>query len=983
MTLTEAPASTCPLALDDPSPGTGTLPPRARFTTDAATLSLDGDWRFRVSPSLADAPDDLAALATLADPDDWDTLPVPSSWPMHGYGLPIYTNHHYPFPIDPPYVPDENLIGDYVLHFDADEALAAGAALRFDGIDSTGDVWLNGRFLGSTRGSRLMQEFDVTGILSATGNVLAVRVAQYSAASYLEDQDMWWLPGIIRSVTLLERRAGGIVDVFAHAAWDHVRGTGTLRVDVLSDASEVAIDIPELGLAGLSAGTVYDGLAVRPWSAEEPTLYTAHVRTPTETATLRLGFRTVTLTDSLIMVNGRRIRFRGVNRHEHHPDLGRVVPRETLELDLRLMKQHNINAIRTAHYPPHPDLLDLADELGFWVIDECDLESHGFGNVGWVGNPSDDPVWAPAYLERMVRTVERDKNHTCIVMWSLGNESGTGRNLEAMARWTKDRDPERLIHYEGELRCHYQDVHSRMYAHPDEILSILDETQPALADPAEQEHRAHLPFLLCEYAHAMGNGPGGLDEYERIFRTHPRAQGGFVWEWAEHGIRFAPFDRRAGRSPRPGFGYGGDFGEDFHDGNFVTDGLVDADRVPHPGLLDYKKVIEPVEIDIDSTRRSVTLRNLFDFADLGSSYRLRWRTEDPGNPQARAEGEVSLGSIAPHESGVVELPTEAAEGALLTVSVVLNEDAPWAPAGHEIAWQQAGTLAVTPAHRPALAPHQDGDILRVGPATLSARSGALVALGTQPVDGPTLTLWRAATDNDLGEPGRIADAAAWEQDRLSGLRRRIVEVRVDAEEVVVVHRYGTPGLDHTVDVTLRWRSDGDGVELDVDVMPHGEWTSTWARIGLEFDVPATAEDIVWVGRDTQRYPDTGQAARLGTWHAADLNALQNGYVRPQDEGARAEVADLALTFGVTRVRITGHAFAFTAMPWTTAEIAAASHRDELHDDGHTHLIVDLAQHGIGTAICGPGVFDPYILSPRPARASFRLTAGPQIESDGA
>jgi beta-galactosidase len=355
-------------------------------------------------------------------------------------------------------------VGDHVLAFHAGPEFFPHALLRFDGIDSAGTVWLNGVELGTTRGSRLAHEFDVSGILVEGNNTLAVRVAQFSAASYVEDQDMWWLPGIFRDVTLQARPAEGIDDVFVHAGYDPRSGEGVLRIEASrgGQAIDAVVRVPELDLE-VPAGQEQRIPGVEPWSAEVPRLYEATVSTPAETVSLQLGFRTIHIEDAQFKVNGRRILLRGVNRHEHHPRLGRAVPREVMESELKLMKQHNINAIRTSHYPPHPDFLSLADQLGFYVVLECDLETHGFESAGWAQNPSDDPRWEAALLDRMRRTVERDKNHASVIMWSLGNESGTGRNLAAMSRWVKDRDPSRPIHYEGDWSSPYVDVYSRMY----------------------------------------------------------------------------------------------------------------------------------------------------------------------------------------------------------------------------------------------------------------------------------------------------------------------------------------------------------------------------------------------------------------------------------------------------------------------------------------------------------------------------------------
>lgn len=402
----------------------------------------------------------------------WDSIPVPSHWVLQGdgaFGRPIYTNIQFPFPIDPPYVPDENPTGDYRRHFHvpAEWSAADRIVLRFDGVESLFRVWVNGEEIGSASGSRLAHECDVTSAVRPGDNVVAVRVHQWSAASYVEDQDQWWLPGIFRDVTLLVRPVGGIEDVWLRTGFDE--GLGRLDPEVVADSAAfpLTLRIPELGIEQVwSSAADVKPLSVggvQPWSAEQPRLYGATVSSASERIALRVGFRTVEIRGDQFLVNGHRVVFHGVNRHEAHPERGRVFDEEHAREDLARMKRFNVNAIRTSHYPPHPRLLDLADELGFWVILECDLETHGFDKVGWAGNPSDDPAWREALLDRIQRTVERDKNHPSIVIWSLGNEAGTGSNLAAMSAWVHARDAERPVHYEGDYTGDYTDIYSRMY----------------------------------------------------------------------------------------------------------------------------------------------------------------------------------------------------------------------------------------------------------------------------------------------------------------------------------------------------------------------------------------------------------------------------------------------------------------------------------------------------------------------------------------
>jgi beta-galactosidase len=950
--------------LSNPGPGTGGLKPRAHIESGLPTQSLNGSWRFHLSPTLAQAPAGVEDEGF--DDAAWDTLPVPSSWNFHGHGRPAYTNVQFPFPLDPPNPPDANPVGDHRLSFDAAAGMVDGAILRFDGIDNAGTVWLNGVLLGTTRGSKLPHEFDVTGLLRPSGNVLVVRVAQFSASSYLEDQDAWWLPGIFRDVTLLADPAGAVGDVFVHAGYG-VDGRGTLRVDIDTNGSSVHASIAELGFnAALGEGlpTTVVG-PVEPWSAESPRLYELELTTPFQTLQLKVGFRSITVRDAQVRVNGVPVLFRGVNRHEHNPDLGRAVPREQLVRELHLMKQHNINAIRTSHYAPHQDLLYLADELGFYVIDECDYETHGFEEGGWVGNPSAEPQYRDALLDRMARLVERDKNHPCVIMWSLGNEAGTGENLRAMAEWTKARDPERLVHYEGELSCAYVDVYSRMYATHAEVELIGRQEEAPLQDAALDAHRRALPFIQCEYAHAMGNGPGGLVEYQDLFEKYPRLQGGFVWEWIEHGIRQHTLDGEAY------FAYGGDFGEKVHDGNFVIDGLVSADLEPRPGLLDYKRVIAPVGLEITGDWTGLTVHNKHDFLDL-SHLAFSWRVAGP-------DGELAAGTLVVPATAAgartgVELPGEVAAQRgterILTVTAALAAEQPWAAAGHEIAWTQQGSVAAgVPTVEVVATPVLEEGSVVLGPATFSTATGGLTQFNSLPVNGPRLNLWRAPTDNDNGTdwtiPGTGPDANAWASARLPLLQGRLVSMEDRAGTLDVRVRYGVPVARTHVDVSYLWSSDGVRLELVAKVEPGPGWGRNWARVGFDFDLPGELSQVQWAGFGPgQKYPDTGMAQRLG-WFGASVEELQVPYVRPQENGARAGVSTLRLDGQGSGLAFSGDGFSFTARPWSQEALAAATHTPDLVADGMTHLTLDAAEQGIGTASCGPGVLPPYQLAPAP------------------
>lgn len=1010
--LPPAARPTQPHPLDAVTPAPGGLPPVATVTTDAPVLALDGVWRFRWAPSARDAQLDAAGRSVEhPDFDDsaWGGIAVPSSFtmPVHDatvggpHGAPAYTNVKYPFPLDPPYPPDENPIGDHRLRF-ALEAVPDRAHLRFEGIEGAGDVWLNGTFVGSTRGSRLPTVFEVGDLLAAS-NVLVVRVHTFSAASYLEDQDEWWNPGIIRSVTLRARPAHAIDDMHAVAAWGP--SGASLRVDVraASDAP-VVVEVVELGL------TVTPGIEVavpdaQPWSAESPQLYTLRVSSGPaeaggETVETRIGFRSIAIVDGVFTVNGAPVQLRGVNRHEHHPDFGRAVPYETLVRDLHLMKRHNVNAIRTSHYPPHPAMLDLADALGFWVIDECDLETHGFGDVSWRDNPTDGPQWEAALRDRAARMVERDKNHPSIIMWSLGNEAGVGRNLAAMADEIRGRDATRPLHYEGDQASLDVDVWSRMYASHAEVEAIGQGLEPPLGDDpwvrlpegadatALHERRRGMPFVLCEYVHAMGTGPGGMTEYQELFDRYPRLMGGFVWEWLEHGIHRALPDGRTGTF------YGGDFGEPLHDGNFVIDGLIAADRTPRAQLADLAAVFAPVVLDLDAEAGVLRLRSRLDHADT-SRYQLSWRVAsaasspdadglDPDGVTQGTAGVFAHQAVPPRGTAEIPLPPPLLEhvrtpGVVVTVEASVLDDAVPGMTGWVVARAQVvttGAADVRPAALPA------ASILSLSDLVIDDATGAVTAIGSQPVEDWRLELWRAPIDNDRGAGwdtgGAPSDGDRWAALGLDRLRSRLVSLTRTPDRVEVVTRIGAAALDWHLDATWVYTAEAGALRLELELRPRvPEGVEfDWARAGVSFALPGVVDDVRWFGRGPgPAYPDTGQAAHWG-WFTRSLDGMLERTVRPQESGARADVRWVRLSSPSTALEVTApEGVALTVRPWSTETLAATTHDHLLVPDARTHIVLDLAQHGAGTAACGPGVLPQYRLHAQPLRGvlEFRVS----------
>jgi beta-galactosidase len=986
-------------SLDDFSAGNGLRSrPRAWLSTDAPILSLNGDWKFRWSP-VAHGLDDAAADPAFDD-TGWDTIPVPSHWVLPGtsakaqqgrYGRPIYTNIRYPFPIDPPHVPDENPTGDHRRTFELPNWPSERVLLRFAGVESVYRVWLNGIEIGVGKGSRLVQEFDITDVAQPGKNVILVRVHQWSSMSYVEDQDQWWLPGIFRDVTLLSRPPGALDDVWLRSEYAP-DGTGSIDPEIIASehAFPLVIKIAELGLEQHFAvpsdiGPFSIG-PVEPWSAEVPRLYEARVSSRGETLTIRLGFRRVEIEGDMLGVNGTQVIFRGVNRHETHPVRGRMFDEQYARADMIMMKRAGINAIRTSHYPPQPRVLDLADELGFWVIDECDYETHGFVECDWQGNPSDDPRWTEVCLDRIERTVERDKNHPSVIIWSLGNEAGTGRNLVQMADWVRRRDPGRPIHYEGDHSCAYTDIYSRMYPNYLETEAIGSESGfiSYLNAPADAERVRNKPFVMCEYAHAMGNGPGGLHIYDELTERYPRLHGGFLWEWRDHGLLTRTPDGTEF------FGYGGDFGEVVHDGNFVMDGMLLPDGTPTPSLAEFTRVNQPIVFGLDGNL--FTVRNRYHTV---STEHLRFVAVKEVDGRSVAEAIVPIPAVQPGQQAAVALPEELVRPGdgetWLTLRAELVVPTVWADQGHEVAFGQfeltapesIPTLPVWPA--PPLLKTSE-PVITLGPAQFDVYTGRLLRLYGTDVDGPRLELWRGPTDNDRSsargsyELGRPEDTDGeglpgpsseqrWRDRGLDRLMHRLDQLFHDHDQLWAAVRVSAAGSNRFVDVTYHWRMT-DGLALLVNVVPSAGWDCTWPRVGVRFDLPLGLRHASWFGTGPhESYPDTRLAARVGRF-AADIDDLNVAYARPQETGHRSDLRSLVISDGTSeRLRVTTwpsrshHRPGFTLSAYTPQQLDRARHPHELVPGDHVYLFLDEAVHGIGSRSCGVDVLPEHALWP--------------------
>lgn len=976
---------------------------------------LNGVWKFawREAPELS--PEGFAEV----DYDDtgWDDIRVPSNWQLEGYGYPHYTNVRYPFPVDPPRVPSANPTGCYRTRFTVPQSWAGRRlSLRFEGADSCYIVFVNGIRVGMAKGSRLPAEFDVTDAARPGENVLAVQVIQWSDGSYLEDQDMWWLSGIFRDVLLVARPRVDIHDLFVHADLDDEFTTGRLQleaqvrndgadgsadftVDALlfdsdgRDALEGPVSAGVEAVAGTDAAVALAGVVpeVRAWTAETPILYRLVVRLSDADGTLvcckslSVGFRRVALQNGQLTVNGVPILIRGVNRHEFHPDSGRAVPLADIEEDLRLLKSHNLNAIRTAHYPDDPRFYDLCDEYGVYLIAETDLECHGMLFTGDVSRLSNDADWLDAYLDRMKRMVEAYKNHPSIIIWSLGNESGFGVNHEAMAAWTRDRDPGRLIHYEGDREQTCVDIVGPMYTAPEDC-----EAQIA-------KHNYTKPLILCEYAHAMGNGPGGLSDYWSLFYSHKHMQGGFIWDWIDQGIRMREEDGTEW------FAYGGDFGDEPNDADFLINGLVFPNRRPSPGLIEYKKIVEPVLIKAaDLEAGSIRMTNRYDFLTT-EHLRTSWSIQADG--RLIQQGTMPTPLLAPGESVAVGVPfrvparVEPGVEYSLTVVLELARQERWAAAGHEIAWGQF----VLP-WRPSASQARPGAVGGGGSAaserypTLSVeeRQGGVVirgedfTLGFDSVRG-ALAQWRYRGHELLREPLRLSFFRAplsndgrrfepeWRRSGLHDLRHRTGGFRAERAsdgtvEVAISSRIAPPVYGHGFLCEYRYRIGPDGtVSLVVSGEPQGPLPQL-PRIGLTTALDVELSRVRWYGLGPgEAYADSHAAQRLGEW-ACGVGELYTPYVFPQENGNRHDARWVLLSThrGVGLLAVGLPLLDFSALRYSMTDLERARHTNELEERDRLYLNLDYKQCGIGTGSCGPDTFPHYRIDPEPFRFSVAL-----------
>ena len=945
------------------------LPPRAYYipyaTKEAALardlsaneryLSLNGEWDFGYFESYEDA---LAGECI-------DKIAVPSCWQTVGYDRPQYVNIFYPFPLNPPRVPIANPCGVYRREFDYRGE--GRAYLVFEGVCSYLEVEVNGRYVGMSKGSHLQAEFDVTDFLTAGKNEILARVLKWCDGSYLEDQDFFRHSGIFRDVYILSRPVGHVRDFFIHTETD-----GSVRVDIDAKASAYIIDKTGKTVAILDDGGC--GRVENPllWNAEEPNLYTLLIETEGECIAKKFGFVKIEVADNAaLLINGSPVKIKGVNRHDSDPLVGYAVDEAHMWRDLCLMKQFNINAVRTSHYPNHPRFVEMCDELGLYVIDECDLETHGAECTGPRKDApktfSDNPEWRDAYLDRMARTLERDKNSPSVIMWSLGNEAQYGENQDKMSEYVKSRDTSRLVHYEG----------TAFYAVPDyspehKISGIVDVVS-RMYTPVEDliangEYKGDpRPYFLCEYAHSMGVGPGSLEDYWDAIYKYPRLIGGCVWEWCDHAV-----------VKDGNYLYGGDSGEYPHDYNFCMDGLVYPDRTPHTGLYCLGQVLRPIRIEATDDPHTFTVKNMLDFRGT-DSYDIFWSIKCGTEVLECGRLEVS---VAPRESAECKLNFTITDITPYPCYIFFEYKEktarPWCEFGHTVGFDQieletrieakpevasATVLVEKCGSRYTVRCANKEYVIKTSDFTIeSAKIG-----GAEQLTEPTrFTLWRATMDNDRNIKrkwsGRLLRRATFYPEEVEYIESES-SVKISADGIFSAHsKY--PIFKARVDYTI----SSAGILVSIDATPgvagreravrsDSDVGLLLPRLALELTLDGGYEELSYHGKGPrENYIDLGSHAYYGLF-SSTVTEQYEPYVRPQECGNHYGVSEITLASPAASLSVTvpegAPKIEFSALHYSIEELDRKEHRHELTTSGKTHLLINYKVGGIGSHSCGP------------------------------
>ena len=947
---------------------------------------LNGTWKFQYFNSIYDIQDSF--FEKNYDTENFDEIQVPSVWQMAGYDTHQYTNIRYPFPFDPPYVPQDIPCGVYVHTFEySRDEKAPKSFLNFEGVDSCFYVWINGSYIGYSQVSHMTSEFDVTDVLQDGTNTVAVLVMKWCDGSYLEDQDKFRMSGIFRDVYILKRPKQAISDYHIKTRIEDMLAKVEIEMKFYSPLN-VKISIEDRNGAVVALGSIAEeGTAVLEiaspelWNTENPYLYKLILETENEVIVDHIALRKIEIKDQVIYLNGQKIKFRGVNRHDSDPVTGFTINPEQITTDLTLMKQHNFNAIRSSHYPNAPFFYEMCDKYGFMVIDEADIEAHGPFMIyrkedtdynrfkRWNEKIADDPVWEEAIVDRVKLMVERDKNRFCIVMWSMGNESAYGCNFEKALEWTKNFDPDRITQYESARYRNYDetydysnlDVYSRMYPALSEIQEYLDKD-------------GSKPFLLVEYCHSMGNGPGDFEDYFQMIQDNDKMCGGFVWEWCDHAIAHGTAE-----NGKTIYAYGGDHGEEIHDGNFCMDGLVYPDRTVHTGLLEYKNVYRPARvISYDKESGELVLHNYMDFDDLKDYVKISYELTQDG--LVISKGILPEFSVAPHGEGKTNLKSNVPENGKCYLKLIyhLKKELPLLDEDHILGFDEIEVskedtkcklaekwIPKTVVDSELQVNENDTQIHIKGREfayTIDKRTALFTEMkfaGREYLNHPMeLNIWRAPTDNDMYIKSEWKKAH-YDKAYTRAYTTEVVQgkhgVKITSHASVVAET-----VQKILDVTITWKIEAAGkIDADIAVTKDDEFPDL-PRFGVRMFLDKKLSAARYFGMGPQEsYCDKHQAASHGLYRA-DVGDLHEDYIRPQENGSHYDCEYVELNnsrYGI--VASAEKAFSFNASYYTQEELEKKTHNYELIESDSVVFCVDYALNGIGSNSCGPVVLEQY------------------------
>lgn len=947
---------------------------------------LNGTWKFQYFNSIYDIKDSF--FEKNYDTENFDEIQVPSVWQMAGYDTHQYTNIRYPFPFDPPYVPQDIPCGAYVHTFEySRDEKAPKSFLNFEGVDSCFYVWINGSYIGYSQVSHMTSEFDVTDVLQDGTNTVAVLVMKWCDGSYLEDQDKFRMSGIFRDVYILKRPKQAISDYHIKTRIEDMLAKVEIEMKFYSPLN-VKISIEDRNGAVVALGSIAEeGTAVLEiaspelWNTENPYLYKLILETENEVIVDHIALRKIEIKDQVIYLNGQKIKFRGVNRHDSDPVTGFTINPEQITTDLTLMKQHNFNAIRSSHYPNAPFFYEMCDKYGFMVIDEADIEAHGPFMIyrkedtdynrfkRWNEKIADDPVWEEAIVDRVKLMVERDKNRFCIVMWSMGNESAYGCNFEKALEWTKNFDPDRITQYESARYRNYDetydysnlDVYSRMYPALSEIQEYLDKD-------------GSKPFLLVEYCHSMGNGPGDFEDYFQMIQDNDKMCGGFVWEWCDHAIAHGTAE-----NGKTIYAYGGDHGEEIHDGNFCMDGLVYPDRTVHTGLLEYKNVYRPARvISYNKESGELVLHNYMDFDDLKDYVKISYELTQDG--LVISKGILPEFSVAPHGEGKTNLKINVPENGKCYLKLIyhLKKELPLLDEDHILGFDEIEVskedtkcklaekwIPKTVVDSELQVNENDTQIHIKGREfayTIDKRTALFTEMkfaGREYLNHPMeLNIWRAPTDNDMYIKSEWKKAH-YDKAYTRAYTTEVVQgkhgVKITSHASVVAET-----VQKILDVTITWKIEAAGkIDADIAVTKDDEFPDL-PRFGVRMFLDKKLSAVRYFGMGPQEsYCDKHQAASHGLYRA-DVGDLHEDYIRPQENGSHYDCKYVELNksrYGI--VASAEKAFSFNASYYTQEELEKKTHNYELIESDSVVFCVDYALNGIGSNSCGPVVLEQY------------------------